>query len=132
MVTVPDDLHRHDTWVLGDLDKSIERSLNLYVLFVNVLGRDLPVGFGLRQVRLVDPCATLITKVSVHVVSSPSDDDHDRECGTVLKTVFALHFLDELPDLVVDGAKALSPLEAGVDRPDLADRVLLALQKFTE
>ena len=97
-----------------------------------VLGRDLPVGFGLRQVRLVDPRATLITKVTVHVVSSPANDDHDRESGTVLKTVFALHFLNELPDLVVDGTKALSPLEAGVDRPDLADRVLLALQKFTE
>ena len=113
MVTVPDDLHSHDTWVLGDLDKSIQRSLHLLVLFVNVLGSDLPVGFRLRQVRLMDPRATLIAKVSVHVISSPSDDDHDRESGTILKTVLALHFLDELPDLVVDGAEALPPFEAG-------------------
>ena len=132
MVTVPDDLHGQNTWVLGDLDKSIQRSLNLFVLFVNILGRDLPVGFGLRQVRLVDPCATLIAKVSVHVVSSPANDDQNRESGTVLKTVLALHFLNELPDLVVDGTKAFSPFEAGVDRPNLIDRVVLALQKFTK
>ena len=45
MVTVPDDLHRHDTGVLGNLNQSIQGSLHLLVLLVDVLGSDLPVGF---------------------------------------------------------------------------------------
>jgi hypothetical protein len=115
MVTVPDDLHRQDTWVIVNLDKSFQRSLNLFVLFVNILGRDLPVGFGLRQVRLVDPRATLVAEISMHVISGPTNNNEDGKSGTALKAVLALHFLDELPYLMVDGTQAFSPFEAGVD-----------------
>ena len=75
----------------------------------------------------MNPCTPLVPKVPVHIVPRPSDDDHDRECCSVKKAIFSFDLLNQLPDLVVDGAEALTPFQSWVNGPDLANGILLAL-----
>ena len=77
MVTVPDDLNRQNTRIILNFDQSVQRPLHFLVLLVDILGSNLPVGFRLGQIRLVDPCAALIPKVSMDIIAGPADDDED-------------------------------------------------------
>ena len=114
MVTVPDDLNRQNTRIILNLDQSLKRPLHFLVLFVDILGSNLPVGFRLGQICLVDPSATLISKVSMDIIAGPADDDEDGKCWTALQPVFSFHLVDELPHLMIDRAQPLSPLQSGV------------------
>ena len=91
MVTVPDDLHRQDTWVIVDFDQSFKRPLNFLVLLVHVVGSDLPVGFGSGQIGLMNPRATLVAKIPMHVVSGPACHSQNGESLTVLQPAISSH-----------------------------------------
>lgn len=80
----------------------------------------------------MDPSASLVTEVAVHTVSGPADNHQDRECGATLKSVFPFHLIDELPHLMIDGRKPLSPLQARVDCANLFQCVLYGLQQLTK
>jgi hypothetical protein len=119
MVTVPDDLDRKDTRIVVDLNQAFTRPLHRLVLFLHVVGRNLPVGFRLGQVRLVDPRATLVSKITVNIVACPAHHDQDWKSWSILQSVLSFNLLNEFPNLVIDGAEALAPLQARIHRSDL-------------
>ena len=80
----------------------------------------------------MDPSASLVTEVAVRVVAGPADNHQDRECGATWKSVFPFHLIDELPHLMTDGRKPLSPLQARVDCANLFQCVLFGLQQLTK
>ena len=76
--------------------------------------------------------AITLTEVAVRVVAGPADNHQDRECGATWKSVFPFHLIDELPHLMIDGRKPLSPLQARVDCANLFQCVLFGLQQLTK
>jgi hypothetical protein len=115
MVTVPDDLHREHQRVIVNLHQSFQRALHLLVLLLDIVGCNLPVSFRLGEVRGMDPSAPLTPEVTMNIISSPSDNDQDRECGATLKPVLPLDLLNELPNLMVNRREPLSPLQTRIN-----------------
>ena len=92
-----------------NLKKSIQGSLHLSILLVNILGRDLPVGFGTIHLLPVDPLTALVAVLTVHVVPSPADDDQERQSFSLIKTILTLCFLDQLPYVMHNCRKTFAP-----------------------
>ena len=132
MATVPDDLDRQHTRITMNLEEAFQGSLDLGELFLNIIGRDLPVGIRAVHRLAMNPRTALIAILSVDVIPAPANHHKEGQILALIKSVLALCFLHQFPNVVNDGRQPFSPFESSINGTDLGENIVLGLQQVSK
>ena len=96
------------------------------MLLLSEFGSDLPVGRSSAVPWLMDPCASTISTLTVHVISCPPDKDQGRYLWDALLLARLGNLVHGFPDTCVDGTKAFPPTHFPMDLAHTSTRMGLA------